>query len=456
MTTSAQHPHTRRTRRGPSVLLLIGALATALLFSLSGGHAPSNRPAHEVIGAGAIDVDDLDGRDPRQMDSKRPKVEASFPLESYAPGSRARLVFVSKAKNVTLQFFKAGTEGRRPKASDVMLGSSMSARLLLGNVSPRRTVRLPIGHWPSGVYFARLTARGRRVGYAPFVLRPHVLGEHRVAVVMPTQTWQAYNFRDEDGDHVGDTWYADAHRNTVRLGRAFLNRGVPPHYKYYDEPFLRWLHASGKPVDYLSDAELNHVGSGRELARDYALIVFPGHHEYVTKHEYDVVTEFRNHGGNLMFLSANNFFWQVRIHGDVMTRVVRWRDIGRPEARLVGVEYFDWDHATGRRGPWIVRNVSAAPWIFAGSGLGFASRFASGGIEADSTDAHSPANVRVLARIPNIFGDGRSAEMTYYQHHGAKVCAAGAFTLAGSVWQPPVERMIENLWTRLAETTGTP
>jgi len=383
------------------------------------------------------------------MDSKRPKVEAAFPLESYRPGARAHLVFVSAAGGVTLQFFRAGTEARRMKANDVMYGSSVSGRRLLGTVGPGRTVRVRIGNWPSGVYFARLTAKGGRIGFAPFVLRPHRLGEHRVAVVLPTQTWQAYNFRDEDGDHVGDTWYGDPSRTTVRLGRAFLDRGVPPHYKYYDEPFLRWLHMMGKQPDYLSDAELNQA-SGRELARDYDLIVFPGHHEYVTTHEYDAVTEFRNRGGNLMFLSANNFFWRVRIHGDVMTRVARWRDIGRPEARLIGVEYFDWDHATGHRGPWIVRNVKAAPWIFAGSGLGLGSRFASGGIEADSTCSYSPANVRVLARIPNIFHDGRSAEMTYYERGSAKVFAAGAFTLSGSVGQPPVARMIDNLWARLA------
>jgi hypothetical protein len=449
MTTSPHNPHTRRSRRGPSVLLLIGALASALVVSLSGGNASSARPAHEALRAGAIDTDDLDGRDPRVMDSKRPKVEASFPLESYGPGSNASLVFVSSAKAVTLQFFRAGTEARRPQANDVMYGSSVSGRRWLGKVWPRRTVRVRIGNWPSGVYFAQLTARGGRVGYTPFVLRPRRLGEHRVAVVLPTQTWQAYNFRDENGDHLGDTWYADPRRNTVRLGRAFLDRGVPPHYKYYDEPFLRWLQATGKQPDYLSDAELNRA-SGRELARDYGVIVFPGHHEYVTAHEYDAVTEFRNRGGNLMFLSANNFFWQVRIHGDVMTRVVRWRDIGRPEARLIGVEYFDWDHATGRRGPWIVHSVKAAPWIFAGSGLGLGSRFASGGIEADSTCPYSPANVRVLARIPNIFGDGRSAEMTYYERGRAKVFAAGAFTLSGSVWQPPVQRMIGNLWGRLA------
>jgi len=384
------------------------------------------------------------------MDSKRPKVEASFPRESYGPGSRAHLIFVSNARGVTLQFFRAGTEDKRPKASDVMFGSSVSTRSRIGNVSPHRTLTVRIGNWPSGVYFARLTARGGRVGYAPFVLRPRRLGEHRVAVVLPTQTWQAYNFRDEDGDHVGDTWYADWHRHTVRLGRAFLNRGVPPHYKYYDEPFLRWLQKSGKQVDYLSDAELNRVGSGRELARDYSLIVFPGHHEYVTKHEYDVVTEFRNRGGNLMFLSANNFFWQVRIHGDVMTKTLRWRELGRPEAALIGIQYRANDRGT-HRGRWQVRDAEAAPWLFAGTDLGDGSLFSSAGIEIDARAPSSPPQTKIVAVIPNIFGPGISANMSYYETRaGARVFADGAFSFAAAIWQPPVRKMAENLWARLA------
>ena len=36
-------------------------------------------------------ADELDGKDLRLNDSKRPKVEASFTHESYGPGSRARL-----------------------------------------------------------------------------------------------------------------------------------------------------------------------------------------------------------------------------------------------------------------------------------------------------------------------------------------------------------------------------
>jgi hypothetical protein len=46
----------------------------------------------------------------------------------------------------------------------------------------------------------------------------------------------------------------------------------------------------------------------------------------VTQHEYDAVESYRNLGGNLMFLSANNFFWKITIDRGVMTRVAKWRD----------------------------------------------------------------------------------------------------------------------------------
>ena len=130
--------------------------------------------------------------------------------------------------------------------------------------------------------------------------------------MLPTQTWQAYNFRDDDGNGTADTWYASRRSDTARLIRPFENRGVPPHYHYYDEPFLRWLEHNQYRVDFLSDAELRAT-SGATLARAYELLIFEGHHEYVTEHEYDVVTGFRDRGGNLMFLSANTFFYKITI-----------------------------------------------------------------------------------------------------------------------------------------------
>ncbi len=114
MTTSPHNPHTRRIRRGPSVLLLLGTLACALVVALPGGHATSSRSSQEALRAGATDSDELDGRDPRLMDSKRPKVEASFPAESYGPGSKARLVFVSSAKAEPARECVASPHGAGP------------------------------------------------------------------------------------------------------------------------------------------------------------------------------------------------------------------------------------------------------------------------------------------------------------------------------------------------------
>jgi hypothetical protein len=263
-------------------------------------------------------------------------------------------------------------------------------------------------------------------------------------------TWQAYNFHDDDRNGTLDTWYAGAAH--AGLGRPFENRGVIPHYKPYEQPFVRWLVATNRNVDYLADAELDRTSvTGARLARRYRLIIFPGHHEYVTPHEYDAVTAYRDHGGHLIFLSANNFFWRTVKDGNVMTRTARWRRLHRPEASLIGVQYFGNDRGQ-HQGPWVVSATPAAEWIFAGTGLVPGSSFGRGGIEADATTRSSPPGTQVVARIPNVFGNRRDAEMTYYElPNGAKVFAAGAFTLAEGVQSPQVERIIENLWSRLGD-----
>jgi len=56
----------------------------------------------------------------------------------------------------------------------------------------------------------------------------------------------------------------------------------------------------------------------------------------------------------------------------------------------------------------------------------------------------------VVAEIPNLYGPGLTAHMTYYEtRHGAKVFAAGAFTFAGAV-HGTAEQVLGNLWARLA------
>src|SRR5207237_8496267 len=123
----------------------------------------------------------------------------------------------------------------------------------------------------------------------------------------------------------------------------------------------------------------------------------------------------------------------------------------RPQAALLTTEYFGSDNGS-HRGAWIVKNTPAGRWIFARTEMHPGSSFANGGIEADEVAPSSPRGTQIVAAIPNLFGTGHNADMTYYETaNGAKVFAAGAFTLAGAVWWENVHQVIENLWSRLGD-----
>src|SRR5262245_13411241 len=196
---------------------------------------------------------------PFQRAAARPThtgIAAAFRRESYAPGSVASLKLNGGGRSLSIRIFHAGTERGETRGKDNMRGVPVSAEVSLGNRPPGSLIGVRIGRWRSGLYFAQLSEPAGRTGYAPFVVRPSTLGVHRVAIVLPTQTWEAYNFRDDDGDGRADTWYADPRRPYARMARPFLDRGVPPHFRHYDLPFLHWVARTGKAADYLTDADL--------------------------------------------------------------------------------------------------------------------------------------------------------------------------------------------------------
>jgi hypothetical protein len=343
--------------------VLVAAVAiagTTTFLEIAGGRTAES----EGRDAATLSAQEADGK----------AVEAYFMRESYQPGDTARLVVNGAKEGLTVQVFRTGSVPIRGRQRDTMRGAPVTGRLpYAGTIS--------VGDWRSGVYFAELRSRKGRVGYAPFVLTPRRLGEERVAVVMPTNTWQAYNLRDGDGDGEGDTWYEDTEVETIDLTRPFLDRGVPPHFGHYDLPFLRWLEVNDHDVDFLGQLDVEDA-SGDMLARAYDLIVFPGHHEYVAAGEYDAVERYRDLGGNLMFLSANNFFYRVVRRGETLTRSGKWRELGRPEAALIGVQYIGNDGGE-HRAPFVLRRSAATSWLFAGTKLEPRSRFATFGIEID-------------------------------------------------------------------------
>jgi hypothetical protein len=414
---------------------LVVFVAAALVIT---AQSPQVRPAATPARENSLD---LDGDASSGLVTTQPNdaVQAAFTARSYAPGSTAVLHLRGTAPLLTIQLFHAGAAASGP-LQGAPIGLAQTLR------RPSDDVKLTLGFWPSGLYYASVMTPGRGVWYAPFILRPAHLGMNKVLVVLPTNTWQAYNFEDND------SWYENASVHTVDLGRPFIDGGIPPHYHGYDRGFLHWLAVHHKHADFLSDDDLDRLTVGRALAHAYDLVVFSGHEEYVTGHEYDVIERYRDLGGNLAFLSANNIFYKVVKHGGEMDGRWRWRDLGRPEASLVGAQYVDWNHNAYGNRPYIATGVQTAPWLFAGTGLRNGDTFGVYGIEVDARTPLSPKGTEVLAHIPSIFGPGKSAEMTYYTtRRGAKVFSAGVMNFGGSAMWPVVSTLMSNIWTELSK-----
>src|SRR5439155_512420 len=123
-------------------------------------------------------------------------IDAAFGQPSYAPGQLAVISIATDAPSFTFQVFRVGGELVPTYLDSEMSGLPVTQvqriSWLLHRDGPR-SIRLHVGAWRTGLYYAELRAPDGRVGYAPFVVRPSLLGfQSRVAVVMPTNTWQAY------------------------------------------------------------------------------------------------------------------------------------------------------------------------------------------------------------------------------------------------------------------------
>jgi N,N-dimethylformamidase beta subunit-like, C-terminal len=391
---------------------------------------------------------------------------AGFNARSYAPGQVAVLrIRGSQTSRVTLQIFQAGSSGTPgPAAAQgwdrATFGKPVTApeHVKRPSGAAHWLLRVRLGSsWASGDYVARLSW-GNQADYAPFVLRPKRLGTAPVLVVEPTNTWHAYDVVD------GDSWYLDSSVHVIDLTHPFASSrvsgksvpaGLPEQFSRFDLGFLRWYWRSGYRANFVSDDDLEHVASARQLSR-YRLIVFAGHEEYVTSHTFEVMTRYRNAGGNIAFLSANNFFYKVKVSGSTMTGRKRWRDLGRPEAALVGAQYAGWDEGKYPNRPYRILDTAAAPWLFQGTGLHDGSVVGNYGIEVDEPGAASPPHTHVLAEIPNELGPGKPAEMTIYTRGRSTVFDAGAINFGASAHWPALSRFFSNLWSHLSgETSDT-
>ncbi len=366
------------------------------------------------------------------------KVDAAFDRSSYAPGEIAQLTIASDAAGLTVRIVDVAGSDIQPTVNRLDGPDVVEPTVYPweANRDHAVSVPVPIGAWKPGVYFAAVTNAAGDVGYAPLIVRAPA-PTSRVAVLISDQTWFAYDFYDGDRDGFPDSWYAGG-SDVVALARPFDHSGIPWLFGVQAWPLLRWLRLENVDVDFLAEADA--VTLGASLAEHYDLIVIPTHLEYATEAEYDALQGYRDQGGDLIFLASNDVYWKVDVEGGTMHRNARWRELGRPEAALVGAQYAG--SKTGDLAPYVVAESTVSAWAFEGTGLTPGALFSYAGTEFDVRTTASPPDTQVLATVRTAAHRG---EMTYYELGAAKVFAPGTF-LSGRVLRPEESRLLKNVW----------
>lgn len=406
------------------------------------------------------------------------------------------------------------------------------------------TFTVPDG-MPSGVYIMRLDCDGQEDAIPFFVCAPLGKPTAKLCVLFSTFTysiygnharpdydpswqkrlseWDAYPHNPAEYPHYGLSTYnyhtdgsgichASHQRPLFNLKPGYLTFGNTPcsglrHFPA-DMHLISWLHAQGIDYDIVTDRELHN--DGVVAIADYAAVTTGTHPEYHTPESLNALRDYRDGGGNLMYLGGNGFYWRVAVHGenDSMLEIRRaedgirawaaepgeyynafdggygglWRRNGRAPQELVGIGFAAQGEFFGD--PYRRVNTDADyDWVFDGitddliGDFGF-SGCGAAGFELDHMDHRigTPQTAILLARsvtrdtgfmlvpeeqlthLTNLTGgtakDAMHADMIYAEYPGGgAVFATGSITFCGSLpwnnFDNNVSRLLRNVTQRL-------
>jgi N,N-dimethylformamidase beta subunit-like protein/NHL repeat-containing protein len=332
--------------------------------------------------------------------------------------------------------------------------------------------------WATGLHLLKLVrADGGYDAWVPLVLRD-ARPSAEILVVVPTATWQAYNF------FGGESLYQDDAALTGS-GRAFQVSYDRPYAQDFgagnalrwDHRLVQFLEAQGEDVAYATDEDLDRDPA---LAARARVVILSAHDEYWSGGVRRALDAAVAGGTSLLLFGANAGYWQVRYgaatdgrdrrvitcYKDDAPRLdpagpsspdltVRFRDdpVSHPENALFGVMFQTWNTYGFPLAP-----VDPTHWAFAGTGLapGDALPLVAG-YEIDDTfdNGATPAGVEVLgeAAFLPVYGDHVArGRMVVRTEGSAVVFAAGGvdFTsaLAGDTADPRVQRIAANVLGR--------
>ncbi|MEP4198374.1 MAG: N,N-dimethylformamidase beta subunit family domain-containing protein [Aliishimia sp.] len=255
---------------------------------------------------------------------------------------------------------------------------------------------------PSGVYVMRLECDGHADAIPFFVCPPLGHTRAKLCVLMSTFTyaiygnharpdyepswltkiadWNAYPHNPAEHPHYGLSTYnyhydgsgichASHRRPLFNLKPGYLTFGQAQcsglrHFPA-DMHLISWLHAKGIDYDLVTDQELQD--DGVQAIAGYKAVTTGTHPEYHTAETLNALREYRDTGGNLMYLGGNGFYWRIAMHEDQngMLEIRRAEDGIRAWAAEPGEYYNAFDGTYG--GLW--RRNGRAPQDLVGVGF---------------------------------------------------------------------------------------
>lgn len=216
---------------------------------------------------------------------------------------------------------------------------------------------------------------------------------------------------------------------------------------------VQWLERNGYDVAYATNIDVHRRGA--KLLKRYKGFLSVGHDEYWTDRMVDSVEAARDSGVDLAFFGSNAAYWQVRLERNAAGRrnrtlvcyknraldpearpafeTIRWRDLGRPEQALIGVQYVannEWAFNTD----FVV--TDSDNWVYANTGFQTGDTVAGiVGYEVDLFDPNEPAPTgtdrALLSASPYTGRDGTevvSNASIYRAPSGAWVFATGTMS----------------------------
>jgi hypothetical protein len=312
-------------------------------------------------------------------------------------------ISVSPAQNYSIEIFRlgyyAGTGGRLMTTIGPLSGTTQ-ATCPVDSVTGLIACTWPVSYtlavpasWVTGVYVAKLTNAAGYQNYIIFTVRdddrnPDLIFQSSVT------TYNAYNNYPNDGSTGKSAYDSNSYgANTISGGpaavkvsfdRPYADSGAGDVFNW-EHYLIRFIEQMGYDVSYTTDMD-THVHPERLL--DAKGFLSTGHDEYWSGAMFDGVEAARDAGVNLAFFGANTAYWQMRMEpsaGGVANRVmviyryanldpepdpakktIRFRETGRPEQRLIGVQYVDWNQWNQSTG-FVAQDTSH--WIFNGTGF---------------------------------------------------------------------------------------